>query len=661
MSDLNEKNGSYMIGRIKTLSLLGLIFTYLSTGLFAADSLTLPLKDRPQWLRDEGIIMAGDWEPLLHRVRRDGGGYVPSKEQLELYSKEHTPEMIAKLKAIGVNFVMMHSYKGAGLIAEKESMQDAVKFSKMCHEDGMHVGVYNYSGAFLWELLFKEKPEAEQWVIHDVNGNPITYEGGQTYRYFWNRNHPAAQEYYKQIVKFAVEEIKTDLLHWDNYVVGPGYDACSVARFREYIKRTFPGDKMKELGIDDINTLVPPNNNSLPLLKYAWLEFSTESLTQSFCDMSKYAKSLRPDILTECNPRGVGDKILHWRWEPFRWEPVDHGRLLACGDAYWDESFPSGYIDGVLTTRIRNFKVGRLMNNITFDYTTTPLTCAEAIAFNLDCLGCVCDFAWGKIVSGGKPMDTEILPYIKFFRQRRDLLRNADVIADVAVLRSFPSQVFGDPNSTDLTTKVEQLLIENRVPFHIIYDRHLKELGRYKILVLARCKAMSASDIEDVKNFISRGGIVLTAGEVATHDEWMRPRKTASFSQSDKMAHFNSAEEILTAINDVYGEVLSFKVKAPHGVCAEFTQQGNRRLVHLVNYKINEPAKNIEVRMPLPSAFSCSSVKLASPQHVEEISLPFTQKNKELIFVVPETGIYEIASIELKKNLFPFSLSTHKN
>ena len=29
---------------------------------------------------------------------------------------------------------------------------------------GMRVGVYNFSGAFLWESFFRERPEAEDWV-----------------------------------------------------------------------------------------------------------------------------------------------------------------------------------------------------------------------------------------------------------------------------------------------------------------------------------------------------------------------------------------------------------------------------------------------------------------------------------------------------------------
>ena len=107
-----------------------------------ADPLTLPAEKRPEWLQREGIVMAGSWEPLLfapacrrerlHADRATGAGY----------QREHSPEMIASLKALGVNFVMMHCFKGAGLQAERESMADAARFAKLCRANGLHVGAY---------------------------------------------------------------------------------------------------------------------------------------------------------------------------------------------------------------------------------------------------------------------------------------------------------------------------------------------------------------------------------------------------------------------------------------------------------------------------------------------------------------------------------------
>jgi hypothetical protein len=331
-----------------------------------AEPLTLPLSERPEWLKQDGIVMAGSWEPLVFRVRRDGSeGYAPTLDQLQAYAREHSPEMVARLKALGVNFVMMHCYKGFGPSAERQSMDDAVRFSRLCHEEGLRVGVYTYSGAFGWELLFPEVPEAREWVVLNRDGQPVTY-GSATYRYYWNRNHPDAQAFYRRIVRFAVQEIRTDLLHFDNYVIGPGNDANSVARFRAFLRERFSAEQLENMGISDPATAEPPMTGAPDNpLRRAWLAFSCQSLTASYHEMSRYARTLRDDILVECNPGGVGDRIR---------PPVYHGTLLQGGEAFWDEGRPPGYTGGRLMSRIPTYKVARRMDNMAFCYATNPLS-----------------------------------------------------------------------------------------------------------------------------------------------------------------------------------------------------------------------------------------------------------------------------------------------
>jgi hypothetical protein len=103
--------------------------------------------------------------------------------------------------------------------------------------------------------------------------------------------------------------------------------------------------------------------------------------------MGRYARSLRPDILMECNPGGVSPTS---RW------PVDHGRQLRGGEAFWDEGRHPGFVKGQLTMRIRTFKAARGLNNSAFVYTINTLEAAESMAFNLDCFGCVCWFEYDR-------------------------------------------------------------------------------------------------------------------------------------------------------------------------------------------------------------------------------------------------------------------------
>jgi hypothetical protein len=514
----------------------------------------------------------------------------------------------------------------------------------LCHQAGLHVGVYNFSGAFGWELFFQEHPEAKEWVVLDEAGRPVTY-GSAIYRYYWNRNHPQAQSFYHELVRFAVRDIRADLIHFDNYEVGPGFDAGSVRRFRQYLSRTFTSRELGDMGLGELGRALPPGRGSGDgLVRRAWLDFCCQSLADSYGEMARYARAQRNDILVECNPGGPGRRIR---------APVDHGRLLGWGEAFWDEGEAPGLRDGVLHTRIRSCKVGRLMDNLTFAYVTNPREAAEAMAFNLDCLGCVCWFEYGKLVAkpgSEEPVSKELGPFIRFFTGRRDLFRHAQPVADVAVLRSFPSQVFGERRWGELTGAVEQALIENRVPFQILYDEQLGDLERYRLVVLAGCVALSDAQIKGLSRYVGSGGRLCIIGPVATHDGWLRPRSQPGLQDLPPalVCRFAESCEAGAAVRWAYDGEFSLSVEAPWGLCAELTELPGRRLAHLVNYCAGAPVTNAVVRLVLPPGKRAAAVSLASPERGPMPELAFVQQANRVSFVVPRVNVYEIAVVELR-------------
>lgn len=625
----------------------GLALSVLSAASAAeTPKLTLAGDQRPEWLRRDGIVMAGSWEPLLFRVRRDGAeGYTPTAEQRAAYEREHSPAMVAKLKSLGVNFVMTHCYKGGGLEAERESMADAARFAGLCHDEGLRVGCYTCSGAFIWELFFKEKPQAKDWVVLDPAGKPVTY-GKAGYRYYWNRNHPDAEAFYRKIVKFAVEEMRTDLVHFDNYTVGPGHDANSVARFRDYLRRTFPAPLLREHRIDPATAIPPADRGCADLLGRAWADFCCQSVSDSFHAMTRHARALRPDILMETNPAGIGPAV---RWA------VDHGRLLRGGEAFWDEGRHPGFVNGQLTTRIRTFKAARGMDNSAFVYTINPLEAAESMAFNLDVLGCVCWFEYDQLweyPGNVRPMSPALLPFVKFFHERRDLLRDAEVVADLGVFRSHPSMQFGPRETAKLTGEVEDLLIAKRCAFQLVFDRQIDELSRWPALVLPGCVALSDAQAEAIRRYVAGGGRLCVVGPLATHDEWMLPRAKPALDDlpEDRVARVDANGDWFEAIRRLRGGRLSLSVECDSkALCAELTGQPGRRLVHLVNYATDAPLRDVAVRVALPEGRAAKSVALASPERAADLAVPFHQEEGGFAaFTVPALGVYEIAVVEFQ-------------
>ena len=208
-----------------------------------------------------------------------------------------------------------------------------------------------------------------------------------------------------------------------------------------------------------------PNDDSPSIATVCLAQtFVCGSLADSYRAMGEYARSLRRDVLIECNPAGVGPCIMST--PDGERLPVDHGRCSKGARRFGPRVHAPGYHDGKLHTRIRTYKVARSMGNMAFTYTNTPLEMAESMAFNSDCLGCVCFLRVAELRQPRRPRTNPSRrssePYIRFFHQRRNLLRGAEVVADVAVLRSFPSQVFGGTEYSAMTARVEDMLIGNR-------------------------------------------------------------------------------------------------------------------------------------------------------------------------------------------------------
>lgn len=616
----------------------------------AVEKLTLPTEGRPDWLRREGIVMAGSWEPLLFRVRRDGAtGYEPTAEQRAAYEREHSAEMVHRLKTIGVNFVMMHCYKGGGLGAERESMADAVKFARLCRDAGLRVGCYTYSGAFIWELFFKEMPAAKDWVVLNPDGSPVTY-GKAAYRYFWNRNHPDAQAFYRNIVRFAVEDMGTDLVHFDNYTVGPGHDANSIERFRDYLRKKFTAATLQKNGIGDAGTAVPPDRASTNLLGRAWADFCCQSISDSFHSMTRYARGLRRDVMMETNPAGIAPTL---RWA------VDHGRLLRGGEAFWDEGRHPGIQGDRLHTRIRTYKAGRGMENSVFVYIINPLEAAESMAFNLDCLGAVCWFEYGEIVEKpgvNRPMSAALGPWVSFYHRRHDLLGGAAVVADIGVFRSYPSMQFGPREQSKWVGEVEDALMAEWRPFQIVFDQQIDELSRWPALVMPGCAALSDAQVARLREYVSAGGRLLVIGPLATHDEWMLPREKPALEDlpGDRVIRVAPGADWKAALRRFCDEAPSMAVTAPPSesgpdpLRVELTEQPHRRMVHLVNYRADAPLKDVGIRLKLPEGKKAVSVSLASPEHDSDIALKFKQDGGHAEFVVPSIGTYEIAIVAME-------------
>ena len=222
--------------------------------------------DRPRWMDEPGIVMAGNWEEPTFRARRAGRmDFTLAPEKLAPYQREHSPQIIARLKDLGVNFLMIHGYKGAGMATEAAGMEDSRRFAALAHKAGMRVGTY-IGGTMLYERLFLEEPLAPRWQAFGSDGSPIFYADSQRFRYASVRNHPGFIEYLQEPTRYAIRIIGTDLVHFDNFGLGAAsYDSFSKAQFRAFLEGGGQFEPLS-IGLDDAIFAQFLGNNDLGIV-----------------------------------------------------------------------------------------------------------------------------------------------------------------------------------------------------------------------------------------------------------------------------------------------------------------------------------------------------------------------------------------------------------
>ncbi len=315
---------------------------------------------RPDWLKQEPIIITGSWDDMPIFRRRVGGNPVWQEDD---YMKGITDEAVQKLKEMGVTMCVIHYYKAYGLEAEKEHMETSKKLASLCKKYGIRVGVY-IGSTVAYETFLLEKPEAEEWFAPDYLGTPVRYGGTQTFRKRVYFMHPGFIDYMKQVVRIAVEDMKVDLIHFDN-TSGRAHPAIfhhpmAIADFRTYLKNKYNPEMLKKrFGFSDVTYVEPPKYNR-PLntiddpMFQEWADFRCQQLADFYGIMERYIRGLNPQCAVENNPHsGMSGNNTIWD------QGVDYPRLLSHTDIVWTEEGNEATVnnDGVLISKIRSFKM----------------------------------------------------------------------------------------------------------------------------------------------------------------------------------------------------------------------------------------------------------------------------------------------------------------
>lgn len=244
---------------------------------------------RAEWLTSGVIDAGGSHEPYIFVIRRGGESLNARKD----YESNQSEELIRTLHEQGIEMFHTHLYKGFGMAAEGPEMEDARRVAAIAHRYGMKVDSYIQWNTMMYETFFAEEPRARDWIQRDASGLPImlVYGYQQSYRYRPCFTHQDYLDYLKKIVRFAVEEVKTDFIHFDNFDLNPEPDSCHcsacVEGFRAFLRAKYSRKSAVSGSALRMSITSILRNGTARIRRRRWPSFSTPPFRSGLISAAK--------------------------------------------------------------------------------------------------------------------------------------------------------------------------------------------------------------------------------------------------------------------------------------------------------------------------------------------------------------------------------------
>lgn len=645
-------------------------------------------KYTPEWIRDGFANAGATHEPWIFQVRRNSEKF--NLWQKDFYDYQLSEEYIKALSESGVTLYHVSCYKGFGFQAEKDNMDKVAKAVSIAHKYGMKVDTYVQWNTLAYETFFSEVPEAkiDLWYQVDINGKPLmlTYGYQQSFRYRPCFSNDAYLNYFKEkILRYVVETVKTDFIHFDNFNFNPpsevDFNPATILAFRKYITDKYsPDQRVERFGFAEVTYLLPPAWNSDnpadkminindPVIQ-EWVDFRCWILTSRLAECVRFVREMNKEVAIEINPHGLLGNDRAWE------AGINHPDLMQYTNVIWTEDNNNPrWENGVAIGKFRHYKLGRTTNNFILENSQNPNDFAENLALNR-----TIGYLGESVPSGIRKK------YLDFWIANKELYVDAKGAEKVAVFRSYPSMAYNTLETQVAVNMAEQALQQRQIPFDIIFDQQIGRLSDYSVIVLADQESLADSTIEAIKLYVVNGGGLVMTGNTGKYDHWRRLRKQSLFDMmlaeenKDLLADTTknsctfgygkgkvyyipklvqpkgefklgfettwqmplNTNELESAVYWVASHQLPLEVKAPEWVGVSHDKQKNRDIIHLFNYKTDENVGGVtlEYNGAVKSAWS------VSPDEKGKSIIPIIKKGDLTELRVPNLKVYKVIVLE---------------
>lgn len=354
-----------------------------------------------------------------------------------------------------------------------------------------------------------------------------------------------------ELIKSMKEQIKKSVSLRDNKrvsYVGVSFDEigfrggyCDICKkkFREYLKNKYSSQELAELGVDDIENLLPPLPLEKEEKKVLWMEhqeFLGHSFETAVKDLFDYAHSLDSGVFTYIN-----ESIALHNTGPLR---ASLARLAAIPDIFSIDPYrKADLIQAFMLDLIRSNSCGPTLQ-FTGAYEDPNKDVYERDLF----IGLVHSqgmaiFDFSSIWKYNAPDKWNVT--IKTFdkaKQVEDYLINTKSPSKIALLYSERSHTldfsrpldWGAPKSRYLMLQfgIYTALTQAHIQTDPIFAEGMtaEKLSKYKVLIAADAKALTKEEETIIRDWVNKGGSLISFGSTTLLDKWGRQQNDYAFS-----------------------------------------------------------------------------------------------------------------------------------
>ena len=585
----------------------------------------------------------------------------------------------------------VNGYRGVFDFDLKNPQFDFQRDIDEAHKKGIKyvIGI-NFSG-----ILDKWPEEVEE--LASKGACAVTYEGreaiqyGEGTVYYFSTNSPLWQETLieqaKRIVDLNADGIA--VIHpWGSsfyagYEERPDFSNASLDGFRTYLRNRYNSQALSAKGISNLETFNYLNYlhnrdigedelESAPLYG-DYREFQRESALGFYrrfvSEVKEYARSKGIDNFPVA-PANHGDWLLplvinSLPYSDFAFTNLTLEDVIESygSRAAFEYKFLYSATKARPVAAFMDASFGWLVQNSTRPEDMMQIKMAEAYANK----GAFQD-QYQAGLTGESPIDYSIDSHAvnkvnSFYLGNRDLFsNNSRSLAKVAVLLSAKSIADAESEHWSMFRNVSKILTVAHFQYDVIYSEDssfspntltLEKLRQYEVIVLPENRRLDSKAVSLIPEYMANGGKLIIVNQV--DPKLSLPTGGTAYMAINWVPDlFKSGWERNKEFLDVMDNMLDKRVSEdtiPREVGIQVWQNGNKILVHLINYDfgLNEGViekEGIPVSLNLPLQKKPTSVKILSPDFEGGQILDYVFAASHLQLVIPELKIWDILVIK---------------